>query len=383
MRKLLEHFCTRDDMSTYDPYDIWKTRLGFRIKNYYNCHRKSGLIAAAPLAVFDHFINNRARLFCQRQEYPVVRALAAQTLMNLYQRDPQSSYLKYINCHLRWLTENSCEGYSGSCWGLHFNYAVGCDLVYDVNTPFSTMTPYPLEAFIQYTDLTGDKQYVDTIESISRFFRFDIQTMEETDNGLATSYTPMRDRIVINAVSYTMYALCLLLPYIPVSERPEIEARIRKLYSYIRNQQRSDGSWLYSPDGKSFIDCFHTCIVIKNLVKANRIIGLDDSDSIVENGYQYLRKAFLDEKYWLFRRFSLSNKPSIIKFDLYDNAEALNLALLLGDGGLARRLTESVSRYFRKGNDIYSQLDILNVRKNRNMLRWAVMPYLYALSKTI
>jgi hypothetical protein len=91
----------------------------------------------------------------------------------------------------------------------------------------------------------------------------------------------------------------------------------------------------------------------------------------------------LDTRHFLFKRFSVKNKPSIVKFDLYDNAEMLNLALLLGDRCVADKLIASIDRNFRAGTDIYSQIDLFGVRRSRNTLRWAVMPYLYALSQTV
>src|SRR6266568_2132984 len=60
---LIEHFCVRNDLSTYDPYDIWKTSLGFQIKNLYNHRPRFGLIPAAVLALFDDLVNNNWRLF--------------------------------------------------------------------------------------------------------------------------------------------------------------------------------------------------------------------------------------------------------------------------------------------------------------------------------
>ena len=100
---------------------------------------------------------------------------------------------------------------------------------------------------------------------------------------------------VINAVSYTMYASSLQWQFASHEQRDRIEARVAKLYNFIRRRQRSDGSWFYSPDGRSFIDCFHSCIVLKNIVKAGRILTLPDSASIVAAGYNYLQKSFWDQ----------------------------------------------------------------------------------------
>jgi hypothetical protein len=102
----------------------------------------------------------------------------------------------------------------------------------------------------------------------------------------------------------------------------------------------------------------------------------------VPRGYEYVKRALYDVRVGLFRRFSLANKPGLVKYDLYDNAEMLNLALLLGDDRFAEDLGAAIQRHFCLGEDVYSVIDWLGRHKNRNMLRWAVMPYLLALSQT-
>ncbi len=79
--------------------------------------------------------------------------------------------------------------------------------------------------------------------------------------------------------------------------------------------------------------------------------------------------------------FTKNDKVCLIKFDLYDNAEMLNLFLLMGEKDKFNELNESIKKHFVKGKDIYSVIDFFGQKKNKNTLRWAVMPYLYSLSK--
>ncbi len=379
--ELIEGFCARDDLSTYDPYDVWKTSAGFEIKRLYNRSRWFAPLAAVAAAA--DLVNNERRLFYKKQEYAIVRAFAAMALMNLYERRPTRPVLDYAKRHLEWLAAHHCTGYKGYGWGLGFRHTVSRTLLHDANTPFAVITPYPLEAFIRFGRIAGGSPFQSVIDGIRRFFDEDIQVMYEDDDVLATSYGPSRDRIVHNAVSYTMYAYSLLLPSVPQPRRACVEAKIGKLYRYLRKAQLPDGSWFYAAGGGSFIDCFHSCILLKNLVKTNRILPLDGCMDVVYAGYKYLHSHMLDARRFLFRRFSVKNKPSIIRYDLYDNAEMLNLALLLDDRRLADKLLASINRHFRAGLDIYSQIGVFGVRRSRNTLRWAVMPFLYALSQTV
>jgi len=204
LEALIEHFCARDDLSSYDPYDIWKTALGFRVKKLFNRRPRLGFFPAAVLALFDDLLNYKFRLFYTRNEYPIVRAMAALCLLNLYRVNPDPRLLESVECHLQWLLTNSCRGYSGCCWGLGFPHAVSSDLVYDHRTPFAVITPYALEAFVCFSQVSKDTRFQPVIESIFRFFDNDIQVMEEDEKALATSYGPFRDRTVINAVSLSL-----------------------------------------------------------------------------------------------------------------------------------------------------------------------------------
>ncbi len=383
LEMLIERFCRSDDLASYDPYDMWKTTLGFRVKKLYNRRPLLGVLPAAMLALFDDLANHKLRWCYSRMEHSSARATAALCLLNLYRRHRHPGLLNDAQRHLKWLATHSCQGFSGQCWGLGFPHAVASDVIYDSGVPFSTITPYALEAFVRAAQIVEDQRFLPEIESIFEFFERDIQIMEEDDTALATSYGPFRDRTVINAVSYTMYSYCLFLQYAPAPKQPLIEAKVRKLYAYIRRHQQDDGSWYYSPHGRSFIDCFHSCIVLKNIVKSDRIVMLEDAAGVVAAGYRHLLGAFLDPSRFLFKRFSVRNKAGLVRYDLYDNAEALNLALLLGRRDLAGRLIASIVKTFCQGPDIYSQIDFMGGRKNKNTLRWAVMPFLYAASQMV
>jgi hypothetical protein len=377
---LIEKYCLSDDLECFDPYDVWMTGFGISIKELYNKNKILGILPAGLLTIWDQFINNKSRLFYTKQEYPTVRATAALTLLTIYYKTNNDIYLASAKKHIDWLIEHSCKGYSGLCWGLGFKWAAGDDLDYNENTPFSTHTPYVLEAIHKYVMITGDQNYVVHLKSIFEFYENDIEVMNEDEETLATSYGPDKDRIVTNAVSYTLYAYSIFVGYFPEKEEI-IKKKIQKLYNFIKQKQLPNGSWMYSPDdSNSFIDCFHSCFVLKNIYKANQLVALPNCNEVLEVGYDYVKKNFFDPKYKMFKRFTISNKPSIVKFDLYDNAEVLHLAILLGDWKTAKNLNKVLQEKVVVGKDIYSVIDIFNSRRNKNTLRWAAMPYLYALS---
>lgn len=377
---LIGRFALSENLKCYDPYDVWMTSLGIRVKELFNRNKWIGIVPAAAVTVWDNFLNNNRRFLYTKQEYPTARALAALSLLHNYEPNKNEEFVKTAKNHIDWLVANTCTGYSGLCWGLGFKWAAGDDLDYNENTPFTTHTPYVLEALDTYISITGKSTYTKEIKSIYNFYENDVRVMFEDEQAMATSYGPSKDRVVTNAVSYTMFAYSVFLKYLP-NQKVAIETKIQKLYRFIKSKQLKDGSWMYEPDCEdSFIDCFHSCFILKNIYKTSLLVSLPDSDTVVKSGYDYVKANFYNVRKGLFKRFSLSNKPSIVRFDLYDNAEMLHLAVLLKDTRLIESLSTSIKKHFVSTNGIYSVIDMFNIKRNKNTLRWAVMPYLYALS---
>jgi len=380
-QQLIEHYLLKESLATYDPYDIWITNSGKKIKQFYYGHKRLGILPAGALTIYDFYINNHKRIGYDKREYPLVRGQAALTLINLYKKTKNKTYLEYAKKHIDWLLENGSKGYSGYCWGLNYDWVYSATNTYDSNIPFSTHTPYPLEAMVRYYQITKDKSLIEPIKSVYNFFEQDIQIMRESSDRVILSYGVEKDRIVANANAYAMYCYALLLEFFPEEEH-YIKEKITKLYNFVRSVQNDDGSWLYSPyDNNTFIDTFHSAFIMKNIFKTNQIVALKGSEMILKQGYHYVINHMWDKENNLFKRFSKTNRISITKFDLYDNAEMLNLSIMLKENEMIEKLQQSIKKQFIKNElEIASIIDLFGNLKNINHLGWSVVQYLYALS---
>src|SRR5690606_21262085 len=112
----------------------------------------------------------------------------------------------------------------------------------------------------------------------------------------------------------------------------------------------------------------------------NELMALDGCDEVIFKGFNYIEENMKDKSSGLYRRFSFSNKPGLAKYDLYDNAEMMNILVLLGRQVKARELEKAIDFAFFRGEDVYSMVDIFGFKRNKNTLRWAVMPYLLSRS---
>ncbi len=378
----LNKFLLTDDLTTSDPYDIWKSGIGLRIKSLYYRNKVLAFVPASFMTLFDCFINNSLRVGYVKQEYPIVRALAALSLMSLYSKGRERSLLDQAKIHIDRLIELSSYGYSGFCCGMNAVWSSKNGL-YPADMPYATNTPYALEALIKYRRVSGSNEFDSLIISVFNFLEKDLRIVFEDDEKLALSYAPVDEpRIVINSNSYSLYMYALLLEFLP-HERNYISNKIDKIYNYIISFQAGEGSWNYYGDSHSgnFIDCFHSCFILKNIIKTDHLYSLTLSNEVVMKGYKFLLANIFEQSSGLFRRFARTDKPGLVKYDLYDNAEMLGLSVLLDDIKTAKPLAEQIHKYFIKGDNIYSTIDCFGFKRNKNMLRWATMPYLYALAE--
>lgn len=367
-------------MTTYDPYDVWKTKIGTSVKRNYYLGGMFYKGVAGAVYLTDFLFNNRLRVGYQKQEYAIVRALAAQILHFKYSKTGNSELLDFADYHIRWLINNHLKSENGIGWGLDFEHPVSAEVVYAKNTPFSTITPYILEAIISHENLTNKRGTFSGIcELIFNFFDKDLKVLECNGQFEVTSYGPLRDRRVVNSVSYTMYSLVILDKYF--KNKLGTADRVSRLYNYVKTRQLEDGSWYYSDEGDSFIDCFHSCIILKNLIKSKLCgVQLDNVDTVISRGYSYIKQSLRDDRNGLYKRFSKTKRPGLIRYDLYDNAEMLQCAVLMNDNNEAKKIIAAIKNNFIEKNTIYSSIDIFGKKQNPGMLRWAIMPYLYSLS---
>jgi len=383
LQSLILNFINRYNLSTYDPYDIWNTSISIKIKKIFYTNK----ILGYPLVVIYILLDflGITKILYKKREYPIVRALAAQSAINLFLFTKNQKYLEIAKQHLIYLKNNYSKGYSGYCWGLNQPW-MSKNGFYPENTPHVTHTPYPLEAFIKYRKITNSKEFDDIIKSVFYFLEKDIPIMYEDDNQLAVGYSPYPEKyIVINANSYVMYMYALLLDFYPNKKEYIIE-KINKIHNFIVNNQEDDGSWWYYKKGAkgNFIDCFHTCFILKNIYKTAQIVNLKNWKHIIEKGYKYILDNFLDKNTFLVKRFSKTDKFNIVKWDLYDNAEFLNLSILLDRMNIAEKNLQAILRTFVKDETtVYSQIWMGGIKRYKNTLRWAVMPFIYALSEYI
>lgn len=106
--------------------------------------------------------------------------------------------------------------------------------------------------------------------------------------------------------------------------RMEYEKNGEELINFVVGVQNTDGSWYYGFDhsNDNFIDNFHTCFVLKNLIKSSQINSNLKINNTIEKGMNYYFKNLFDGNYTI--PFSYNTRIQLVDFEMYDVAEFIN-----------------------------------------------------------
>ena len=144
--------------------------------------------------------------------------------------------------------------------------------------------------------------------------------------------------------------------------------------NFVLESQNADGSWYYSTDGeRDFVDHFHTCFVLKALVKIEALTANQRCTKAIERGVDYYVKNLFDHE-GLPKPFSRRPRLTVYRRELYDYAECLNIAVLLR--GRFPVLDKILSRVidlhnWQKPDGSFRSRQLLLGWDNTPMHRWA------------
>ncbi len=313
--------------SSWDTYDFWANDWGRRAKRVYYIHKSLGTPLVAPFALLDWLAPRSRAFFWHRQRFPIADAHYAMGFCHLAAADSSGRWLARAVHSLEALVESRCPGETEYCWGYPFDWET-CFGTWRTGTPLITSTPYGYEAFALAHELTGAPECLAIMASVARFADARIGSTVISPGVVASTYTPNDRRRVVNASAYRGFLLAAAGRQFT---REDWLAKARTFLAFVLQSQHDDGSWYYAMDGRdAFIDNFHTCFVLKNLYKSWVILDDDVLLSAVRRGYDFYKASLLDQ-HMLPLPFAKTQRLSLLRRDLYDYAEGLNLALLLRD----------------------------------------------------
>ncbi len=363
-----------------DPYDFWATKLGIEIRRKYYQGNVLGKTGAVLIGVMDWLLPETSRRLFNvgSLKYPIVigQIILQLDLENRLSETTAEEALQQISS-----ISTYDAGINGKAWGLGFAW-MSKNGLYPSTLPFITHTPYIMEALIVLSKKSAIQQQALKIFEQTWPFLEGLKVMFRQNDTLALSYAPVEEpRIVINANAYAAYSYALHAVYGRKEIRKKAIRKAEHIIRFISRHLRDDGSWYYyaDNDGGNFIDCFHSCFVIKNLLKTQKLLPeLEDVVvPLTEKGWRFIRRSFYDQSAGLCRRFIERDIKDPFKWDLYDQAEYLGLLIDFNLRSEAKKFAERTEERFKKGNSWYCRIDIMGRRWGRNFLRWGIVPFQY------
>lgn len=363
----------------FDPYDLWASPIGIKIREKFYQGAILGKISAAFLSLLDWFFPHLIRKIFKVKpiSYPIV--VAHQILQ---QNSENKITPSSVDGSLFFLKSCASPTAPYAAWGLRFSW-MSKNGLYGPEIPFVTHTPYVMEALLALAN--HRKKALDLFYNTWGFLE-DLRVMYQGADGLALSYAPINEpRIVINANAYAAFAYGLHACYGRKSIRSQAREKANRIAKWVTRQQNKDGSWFYYADTApgNFIDCFHSCFILKNLLKVKKLLPEinDDIFFSIESGWNFIRKNLYDSKHGLCRRFAIRDIRDPYRWDLYDQAEYLGLLVDFGLLDDAVKLAKNVNRRFQKKGNWYCRIDLLGRRWGKNFLRWGIVPFWYQNSR--
>jgi hypothetical protein len=195
----------------------------------------------------------------------------ARAYLKLYRLSGDLGHLAAAEGCLEWLLENASPGYSGLCWGNHFDYQSRVFYL-PKGEPTVVWTALIAHAFVDAWELTGKAEYADAATSVAEFILGDLERRPEGE-GICISYIPSSYRCVHNA---SMLAAAALARTSAVRGDRRLLDVAAPAIAYTVGCQRDDGSWWYGEaENLHWVDNFHTGYVLDSLRHYMRASGDD------------------------------------------------------------------------------------------------------------
>ncbi len=189
---------------------------------------------------------------------------------------------------LQWLIENQSPGYSGSCWGNHFDYQ-SRSFYLAKGVPTIVWTSLIGHAFLDGFDHFKTDRYLEIAISACEHILRDLKNYPDGD-GACISYVPGQNSQVHNA--NTLGGSLLARTYSHTKNEAYRDLAQRAM-QYTAQYQRPDASWYYGEkENLHWVDNFHTAYVLDCFKYYGDSTGDRRFDRKMMSGHEYWKKTF-------------------------------------------------------------------------------------------
>ncbi len=301
-------------------------------------------------------LNLRPILGIKRKRSSKGMGFLARGFLRLFQATGEKVWADRARMALDWLIEHRLSGYSGACWGNHFDYQ-SRGFYLPKGVPTVVWTSLIGHAFLDGFEHIGREQYLNTAVSACEHILKDLDRLQDGE-GVCISYVPTGKTWVHNA--NTLGASLLARTYAHTRNEQYFDLA-QKAIRYTAQHQRPDYSWYYGEkENLHWVDSFHTAYVLDCFKHYSMSTGDKQFDRAMTGGYEYWKRTFFLEdgtpRYYAQKTLPLDIQCSsqaidtLVFFDDIDT-DSLQLAVKIASWTIDNMQDHSGYFYYRR----YSQ----------------------------
>jgi hypothetical protein len=213
----------------------------------------------------------------------------ARGFMRLHHATGNRTWRDKAEYALQWLIENQSRGYSGACWGNHFDYQARGSFYLPKGVPTVVWTSLIGHAFLDAYEHFQRDAYLQVAVSACEHILRDVDAYSDGES-VCISYTPIHHSRVHNASTLAAGLLARAYSY---TRDESYRALAEKAIRYTARHQRPDSSWYYGEAAiQHWIDNFHTAYVLDSFKHYADGSGDDCFRKVMMNGYEYWKNTF-------------------------------------------------------------------------------------------
>ena len=279
----LSRWLEKNDYRGYDTFDglsAWVRPLTFE---------NDFLRIALQQGVRRFPLNLRPLLGIPKSHSTKGMGFLASGFIRLHQATGEQVWADKAKFALQWLIEHVSPGYSGACWGNHFDYQSRSSYV-PAGLPTVVWTSHIGHAFLDGFDHFRDERYLDVAISACQHILRDLDAFPDGPDSVCIGYFPGQKLRVHNAS--TLGAGLLARTY-GLTGNESFRTLAEKAIRYTAKYQRADGSWYYGEkENLHWVDNFHTAYVLDCFKHYAEGAGDDQFDTVQMKGYHYWKNTF-------------------------------------------------------------------------------------------
>ena len=216
----------------------------------------------------------------------------ARAFIRLHRATGETAWRDKAEYVLQWLTENQSPGYSGACWGNHFDYQ-SRGFYLPMGVPTVVWTSLIGHAFLDAYEHFQSDRFLEVAISSCQHLLLDLGKTAEKES-LCIEYIPASvpafNKLVHNA---NVLGASLLARTYSFTGQKGYRALAEKAIEYTAHHQQPDGSWYYAEvPNAHWIDNFHTAYVLDSFKYYAETTGDDRFATTLTRGYQYWKRTF-------------------------------------------------------------------------------------------